>query len=299
MGYARLCFERDGRRWPNREASRFVQAAGLRWHVQVMGQGPQMLLLHGTGASSHTWRDVAPILARDFTLAMPDLPGHAFTAPIERARLSLPGIGRALAGLMKALDFAPQTVVGHSAGAAILAQMCIDRHIAPQRLVSLNGAFLPFEGLAGLLFPPIAKLMYLNPLTPRMLAWTADLPAVTRLIRGTGSNIDALGLRIYAQLMASPAHISGTLGMMSNWDLDRLSGRLGQVNAQTLLVAAKGDRAVPPDGVHKIARRMPAAHIQLLAGLGHLAHEEAPERAAALVRDFCQTAAGKIALDHT
>jgi magnesium chelatase accessory protein len=300
MGYARLTFERDGRDWPNREASRFVQSAGLRWHVQVMGQGPPMLLLHGTGASNHTWRDLAPILARKFTLVMPDLPGHAFTGHIERARLSLPGIGKALAGLMKTLDCAPQAVVGHSAGAAILAQMCIDKSIAPRCLISLNGAFLPFEGLAGLLFPPIAKLMYLNPLTPRMLAWTADVPAVTRLIRGTGSNIDARGLRIYAQLMASPAHISGTLGMMSNWDLDRLSGRLGQMTAPALLLAAQGDRAVPPDSGRKVARRMPAARFEMLPDLGHLAHEEAPERAAALISGFCSSAGvGKITLDHT
>ena len=56
-------WERDGRDWPNREASRFVHAAGLRWHVQVMGSGPVVLLLHGTGAATHSWRDLMPKLA--------------------------------------------------------------------------------------------------------------------------------------------------------------------------------------------------------------------------------------------
>jgi len=45
-----LSWERDGRDWPNRAFSRFIEAGGLRWHVQVMGQGPVALLLHGTGA---------------------------------------------------------------------------------------------------------------------------------------------------------------------------------------------------------------------------------------------------------
>ncbi|MDU3043759.1 MAG: alpha/beta hydrolase, partial [Bradyrhizobium sp.] len=54
----------DGKDWPNRAASRFVDAAGLRWHVQMMGEGPVALLAHGTGAATHSWRDLAPLLAR-------------------------------------------------------------------------------------------------------------------------------------------------------------------------------------------------------------------------------------------
>ena len=46
----RLKWERDGTDWPNRAYSRFVNAGGLYWHVQVMGDGPVLLLIHGTGA---------------------------------------------------------------------------------------------------------------------------------------------------------------------------------------------------------------------------------------------------------
>ena len=48
-----LIWSRDGGDWPNREASAFVEAAGIRWHVQRMGEGPPLLLLHGTGAATH------------------------------------------------------------------------------------------------------------------------------------------------------------------------------------------------------------------------------------------------------
>ena len=50
----RPTWEHDGRDWPNREHSRFVTAAGLRWHVQVAGQGPDLLLVHGTAAATTT-----------------------------------------------------------------------------------------------------------------------------------------------------------------------------------------------------------------------------------------------------
>ena len=57
-------WNRQGRDWPNRDASRFVTDGGVRWHVQVMGEGPVVLLLHGAGAATHSWRDLAPRLAQ-------------------------------------------------------------------------------------------------------------------------------------------------------------------------------------------------------------------------------------------
>jgi len=84
-------WELDGQDWPNRDCSRFMTAAGLRWHVQCAGTGPVCLLLHGTGASTHSFRDLLPQLAQTFTVVAPDLPGHGFTErPRDLAGLSLP-----------------------------------------------------------------------------------------------------------------------------------------------------------------------------------------------------------------
>ena len=100
-------WERDGRDWPNREASRFVQAGGLRWHVQVIGAGPPLLLVHGTGAATHSWRGLVPLLAPYFTVIAPDLPGHGFTGRPAARGLSLPGMAAGLAALLDALDLDP------------------------------------------------------------------------------------------------------------------------------------------------------------------------------------------------
>ena len=87
---------RPGAGWPNRDASRTVRAAGLDWHVQVAGAGPVLLLAHGTGAATHSWRGMVPLLARHFTVVAPDLPGHGFTQAPANARMSLPGMAAAL-----------------------------------------------------------------------------------------------------------------------------------------------------------------------------------------------------------
>ena len=120
-----LDWQRDGPRWPHHALSSFVWASGLQWHVQRFA-GPEvapcLVLLHGTGASTHSWRDLAPLLAQRFEVVAMDLPGHAFTGMppggVGSPQLSLPGMARAVHGLLQALRLSPSLVVGHSAGAA-------------------------------------------------------------------------------------------------------------------------------------------------------------------------------------
>jgi magnesium chelatase accessory protein len=80
--------------WPNRDGSSFVAAGGIHWHVQRLGDParPRLLLLHGTGAATHSFRDLAPLLANDFSVLALDLPGYGFTGQPTRAGLTLPGM---------------------------------------------------------------------------------------------------------------------------------------------------------------------------------------------------------------
>jgi magnesium chelatase accessory protein len=272
----------EGRDWPHREASRFVEAAGLRWHVQEFGraEAPALLLLHGTGAATHSWRGLAPLLARDFFVIAPDLPGHGFTDPLPDADLSLPGMARAVAGLVAALGRPPVLAAGHSAGAAVLARMCLDGSIAPRLLAAFNGALAPLPGAANLLFPSMARLLFLNPFTPRIFAWTADRSAAKRLIEGTGSRLDPAGVDLYRRLFARAGHVRGALGMMANWDLAGLHRALPGLATRTLLIVGGDDKAILPDTAFALRDRLPEARVALVRGLGHLAHEEAPERVA-------------------
>ena len=282
----RLDWATDGADWPNRDASRFVDATGLRWHVQVLGDGPALLLLHGTGSATHSWAALAPLLAKRFTVIAPDLPGHGFTPLPVWSRMSLPGIAQALAGLLAALHVAPQLVVGHSAGAAILARMALDGAIAPKGIVSLNGALLPLHGLAGLLFSPAAKLLSFNPLVPRLFAWRAgDEAAVRRLIASTGSTLDARGIALYGRLLRNSQHVTGALAMMANWDLRPLERDLPRLKAPVVLVVAGNDKTVPPAEARRASALLPSAETIELPALGHLAHEERPDLVAEIVFD--------------
>ena len=278
-----LDWRTDGADWPNREASRFVTAAGLTWHVQVMGEGPALLLLHGTGASTHSWRAVMPRLAAHFTVIAPDLPGHAFTNPAGKQSLSLPGMAAAVALLLRELKLDPVRAAGHSAGAAILVRMAVERLFAPDDIVSFNGAFFPVSGVAGQFFSPLAKAVAGASLIQRMFARMADRKAVDRLLRDTGSVIDEEGLLLYQRLFSNEGHVAGTLGMMAAWDLHWVSQDLRNLGAPLYLVRALKDRTIQPADAGKAAKLTPRGIIIDMPGLGHLAHEEDPAAAAAII----------------
>jgi magnesium chelatase accessory protein len=279
-------WNREGRNWPNRDASHFIVADGLRWHVQRMGQGPVLLLLHGTAAGTHSWRTLLPRLAAHFTMIALDLPGHAFTSAPRDEGYTLPAMAQGVAALLAAMEIAPVMTVGHSAGVAIAARMTLDGALDGP-IISINGALLPFPGFAAQLFPQMARMLFLNPLTARLFALTGQSEGFVRrfLERSTGSRVDDQGARHYQRLFTCSGHCEAALAMMANWDLESLKRDLPALKPPIALLAGEDDAAVPPSVADQVARLVPNGTIRTLAGLGHLAHEEAPDVLAAAIMD--------------
>ncbi len=275
--------------WPNAHASRFVRASGLDWHVQLMGSGPIMLLVHGTGAATHSWRDLMPALAADFTVVAPDLPGHGFTTAPPSHRLSLPGMSRDLADLLAKLGMAPAMAVGHSAGAAIACRMSLDGDLPARALVSLNGAMLPLAGAPGQVFAPLARLLVGLPLLPNLFAWRAgDRAVVEKLLASTGSTLDTRGVDCYARVVRRPDHAAAALRMMANWNLVPLVADLPRLQPPLLLVAGASDRTIPPADSARLRDMIPGATLEIMPALGHLAHEEDFAGTAARIRAYAR-----------
>ena len=283
----------DGQDWPNHPASRFVEADRYKWHVQRMGPkkagAPVCLLLHGTGAATHSWRDLMPLLARDYDVIAVDLPGHGFTRPTTARQVSLPKMAASVGLLLEELEASPAIIVGHSAGAAIGLQLMLDK-CWKIPLVGLNPALMPFPGLAAKLFPQLAKMLFTNPFVSRIFARWARYPRETEkfLRRSTGSRIDAAGALYYGRLFSHSGHCDGAIRMMANWRLEDLQRRLPHIDTPVMLVHGQRDSAIPGSAVQKAADLIPRGAVEEVGNLGHLAHEEDPERLAGIIRKFAQ-----------
>lgn len=271
--------------WPNRAYSRVIRGPVHEWHLQECGSGEPVLLLHGAGGSVHSYRALLPLLARHYHVLAPDLPGHGFTRLGAQRRSGLEQMAEDIAALLATQEFRPRAIIGHSAGAAIALQLA--RQSPDIRIVGINPALGKFEGMAGVLFPVMAKLLAAVPFTARLFSGTSARPdRIRALIEGTGSRIDAQGLDLYRRLVGCEAHVKGTLSMMAQWVLDDLLTALPTIDAPTLFITGSGDRTVPPRVARAAAARMPQAEVTAIDGHGHLIHEEIPARIAELCRAF-------------
>jgi len=279
-------FTRDLTGWPHGDRSSLLRVRPHIWHVQQMGQGPTLLLLHGAGGATHSWRHLMPLLAESFHVVAVDLPGHGFTRLGSRHRSSLNTMAEDLAFLCADQGWSPACLVGHSAGGAVALRLSALMQGAP-KVIGINPALQPFQGLAGALFPVAARVLAITPFFVDLaLRGLAGPGRVASLLSGTGSRLDAEGLALYGRLFRDRSHVDGALMMMAQWKLDGLLDDLPRLSAKCLFLTGSNDRTVPPVSAVEAAARMPNASVESFDGLGHLMHEEAPERVATRIKDW-------------
>ncbi|MEL6959778.1 MAG: alpha/beta fold hydrolase BchO [Pseudomonadota bacterium] len=275
--------------WPMAQVSRRVACRPHEWHVQEDGSGDTLLLLHGAGGATQSWRGLFPLLAETHHVIAVDLPGQGFSRLGSRHRCGLPHMAADLSRLIAQEDWHIQAIIGHSAGAALALKLALDDRT--EHVIGINAALLNFEGVAGWLFPIMAKALSINPLTARMVAATANAGSARRLLDGTGSVLDDEGRALYLRLMRDRHHVDATLAMMAQWSLDRLIADMSTCKARVDLIAAENDQTVSPEVSVDAVKRLPRGHLHRVPGLGHLAHEEDAERIAELIRDCLTQAA--------
>ncbi|MCU0830284.1 MAG: alpha/beta fold hydrolase [Rhizobiaceae bacterium] len=274
--------------WPNSAHSTLVEAGGMRVHVQRFGaaDGEPVVLVHGTAASTHSFAALCDVLERlqpgRFHFTLIDLPGHGYTEPPAGFQPTLPNMATVAAAVFDALGLDGALGIGHSAGGAILLDIARTRPGLLSRVITLNAALEPMRGHAFL--SPLAKGLFLNPLTPQMFAWRARFGGMTRiLMRATGSVLDEAQMARYQKLLEDPAHVRGALAMMANWDLQPLQDAMPMIAAPVTLIAAEDDSFVPARVSREAAQRLANGHFTPVALGGHLVHETDPDLIAAMI----------------
>ena len=271
--------------WPNRSTSRCVIASGLRWHVQRAGTGPLVLLVHGSAGATHTWREILPLLTPWAEVVAIDLPGHGFTTGDTPDQLSLRGMAEALRELLRVLDVHPAIGVGHSAGAAVLLQLCSSREVAPQSVIGINSALVSLNALGQIFLPVSRALADVGILRAGAAALLRSGTLTRALLRSTGSPLDPEQEARYVALLSSERRVGATLRMMSRWDLDALVATFPTLTIPVTLVHSTNEPWVPFADLLRTTRTIPDRRVIDVSPAGHLIPDEQPLRVASIIRD--------------
>ncbi len=266
--------------WPNSAKSRLLTVRNVRWHVQDAGDGPIVLLLHGTAGSTHQWGDVIPRLTAHARIIAPDLPGHAFThvpQGLGQDVFSLAGMAKAVADLCEALEVRPALVAGHSAGAAVALRMTLDGLVAPEAILGFNPALVPPpEAYVSLVAPFLGPIVE-SRLVGGSAAWLArETGLIARMLGSSGSTLTDAQRTIYRDLCANESHVAAALAMMSRWDLPALLRDAAGLTVPFTAFAGARDRWVPARQLETVVARIPGARFELVNDAGHLIPDEVP-----------------------
>jgi pimeloyl-ACP methyl ester carboxylesterase len=261
-------------------SQRFETGTGrIAW--DRLGQGPPVVLVHGTPWSSWTWRSVARRLAGRFAVYVFDLLGFGASDRRPDQDVSLAGHGRRLADLLDFWDLERPAVVAHDVGGAatLRAHLLHGRPMAALALidvVALGPWGSPFFRLVrdhNTVFEQLPAAIHEGVL--RAYVGTAQVDPLERDVE------DALVSPWLGRVGQSAFYRQ--IAQADERHTDEIEPLYGRVAAPTLVVWGEEDRWIPAQRGRELARRIPGARFELLPAAGHLVQEDQPEELARLL----------------
>jgi pimeloyl-ACP methyl ester carboxylesterase len=264
--------------------------APVKLYYSEEGKGPPLLLIHGFGASTFTWRFVAPELARDYRVIAVDLKGFGQSDKPFDGRYSVYDQAELLAQLIEDKDLRDLTLVGHSfgGGVALLLALEADRRLDGRvtRLVLLDSIAYPQN------IPVFFRLLdvpLVSQLGVRMVPPLVQTRVALQIAYFDDSKIDPEEVELYAAPLKTAAGkhaIIHSARQIVPEDIAELSERYKTIELPTLILWCDHDRIVPLEVGIKLRRTLPNSTLRLVEDCGHMPQEEQPASTLALIKGF-------------
>jgi pimeloyl-ACP methyl ester carboxylesterase len=264
--------------------STFLEVAGLRLHLRDTGprDAPAVVMLHGFGASLHTWEAWARALSPDHRVIRFDLPGFGLTGADPAGDYSDARSIAVLLALLDRLDLPRVALIGNSMGGRIAWAFTVahPERVAKLVLVSPDGFASP-----GIVYGRPQSV----PLLMRVLPYTMPMPMLRANLAAAyadPSRLTAQTLRRTRDMMLAPGVRRAILDRMQQMVLVDPRPLLRRIAVPVLLLWGEKDAMIPIANAQDYLAVLAQARLVALPGIGHVPQEEAPADTLAPVRDF-------------
>jgi haloalkane dehalogenase len=268
-----------------REPERFIDIGAGEVAYRTIGNGPDVLFVHGWPVSGATFRTLLPYLADHVTCHLIDLPGAGSSRFTADTQLSIDSHIRGVRRVLDVLDLHDVAVVGHDSGGMIARHAVAgDPRVRALGLIDTE----PSTGLSWKFKSFIAGRRI--PGFGHGLGWVAGHPRLRRhrLVLGDAFSDSSLLDGEFDEFFLQPLHTSrkhrdAAIRVLRSFDYQFIRD-LGDLHRRTnvpvQLVWGQHDRFFPVDSAKEMVDTFPNASLKVIAGAGLFAHEERPAEVA-------------------
>ena len=262
----------------------FVTVDGIQLRYQTWGtpqaDQPAIVLIHGFANSSYTFRNLGPLLGKDYYVLALDMPGFGLSDKPDDHDYSNTSQANIVEAFIKEMGLELVVIGGHSMGGAHAVHVAID---APEAV----GAILFNPGIITTGVPPATEYLFFP--MPRIAAKTfADRSFRERFIKTSFVNPDLITEEVMDELMLATRtenYMDGNTQLMSYYVAGREVEMLDDLRIPVLIIWGVQDSNKPAGEAQQLQGLIANSQLVLVDDAGHYVHVEAPEETAAAIRD--------------
>ena len=267
--------------------SKFIEIEGMNVHYRDEGKGEVILLIHGTGASLHTWDKWTDELKKKYRVVRLDLPAYGLTGPHPQNKYSIPDYSNFLDSFTKSLGIENFILAGNSLG-GVIAWYYASEHKEKVKLLSLlnPGGFSKTNNDSPLVFKlaraPIIKDI-LRYVTPRFFVKNTLKEVYYDKSKLTNNKIDTYRDMILRENNRESFIIRSALKPKDYTD------RLRLITAPTQILWGNEDAWISVENAVLFEKFIPITRVDIMKKTGHIPMEERPFESLELLYNFIES----------
>jgi pimeloyl-ACP methyl ester carboxylesterase len=273
--------------WGERQA---FDHNGIKINYYEAGQGPPVILLHGFGACTYTWRYLAPALAQDHRVLALDLKGYGLSDKPADGKYAMSDQADLVVAFIQAQDLHDLTLIGHSMGGGVTLMTYFkvrgDNPARIKKLVLIDSAGYPQKMPWFIRF---AKIPVVNTIGGRLLSPRFVTTLVLRKCYYNKEKITEEQIDTYAYYSSLPGAreaVIETAKQIVPVDIEAVTGQYQTISVPTLIIWGADDAVVPLAVGQNFKRDIPGSELVVLPKCGHIPPEEEVAETNRLVADF-------------
>ncbi|MEH7306973.1 alpha/beta fold hydrolase [Neobacillus drentensis] len=257
----------------------FLKVEDLQIHYEIEGEGPPLIILHGMGNNSQSWKKQLQNLSKLNTVIAWDAPGYGKSSDPKVELKEFKQFADVLKGFIEKLNYKCVTLLGHSMGSAIALDFCYRFPEMVDALIISDAT----RGAAALSKEENElrlknRLNNIETMEPKELA---QLRVKELLSPQPDPEIKKEAERIYSQIRP--------MGFRSvAYSLYSLNQReiLSSISVPTLVICGELDRVTPVSESRIFHEAIKDSKFVTIPGTGHLCYQEDPTSFNGIVQDF-------------